>query len=296
MPAGEMVPRPGRLPRGLQHGVGALSGGRSWRALSSPPDKGLFVPARVGLAPRGREQPLLPAARVGGLGMGAGWFGDGCWAVQGWVLGRQRYGGRAGQGRASGWRGDGVGELGQASGTGLGEGVPWWEGHGQSQLPLGHVSGAGERAGQRRVPERGRAEQCWWVPAELQARHGLRLFSLERSCCYGALLLDEERGRLFAGAQNHLLSLALDDISQRDRKVTGGHAGWAAPGAPRGCERPPLPSQIYWPAPVEWREECNWAGKDITVSARGCRGGARGYQGGPLQHRLPVPSTPRLSA
>ncbi|NWS78641.1 SEM3B protein, partial [Crotophaga sulcirostris] len=75
---------------------------------------------------------------------------------------------------------------------------------------------------------------------ELRARHALRLFALERSCCYEALLLDEERGRLFAGAQNHLLSLALDDISQRDRK-------------------------IYWPAQVEWREECNWAGKDITA-------------------------------
>lgn len=24
--------------------------------------------------------------------------------------------------------------------------------------------------------------------------------------------------------------------------------------------------QIHWPAPVEWREECNWAGKDIAVS------------------------------
>ncbi|NXK59063.1 SEM3B protein, partial [Sylvietta virens] len=75
---------------------------------------------------------------------------------------------------------------------------------------------------------------------ELRARHGLRLFSLEHSCCYEALLLDEERGRLFVGAKNHLLSLTLDDISQRDRK-------------------------IYWPAPVEWREECNWAGKDITA-------------------------------
>uniref|UniRef100_A0A8C9NXT2 Semaphorin 3B n=1 Tax=Serinus canaria TaxID=9135 RepID=A0A8C9NXT2_SERCA len=63
---------------------------------------------------------------------------------------------------------------------------------------------------------------------------------LPHSCCYEALLLDEERGRLFVGAQNHLLSLALDDISQRGRK-------------------------IYWPAPVEWREECNWAGKDITA-------------------------------
>lgn len=78
------------------------------------------------------------------------------------------------------------------------------------------------------------AEQCRWVPAELRARHGLRLFSLEHSCCYEALLLDEERGRLFVGAQNHLLSLALDDISQRNRKVTGrgGHAGGAVLGAP----------------------------------------------------------------
>uniref|UniRef100_A0A669QKB0 Semaphorin 3B n=1 Tax=Phasianus colchicus TaxID=9054 RepID=A0A669QKB0_PHACC len=75
---------------------------------------------------------------------------------------------------------------------------------------------------------------------ELRARHGLRLFQLERSCCYEALLLDEERGRLFVGAKNHLLSLSLDNISQRDRK-------------------------IYWPALVEWREECNWAGKDITA-------------------------------
>ncbi|NXD72584.1 SEM3B protein, partial [Eolophus roseicapillus] len=100
---------------------------------------------------------------------------------------------------------------------------------------------------------------------ELRARHGLHLFALERSCCYEALLLDEERGRLFVGAQNHLLSLALDDISQRDRKVTGtGVHGGAAPSA-RGCECPPLPLQIYWPAPVEWREECNWAGKDITA-------------------------------
>lgn len=86
----------------------------------------------------------------------------------------------------------------------------------------------------------GRAEQCWWVPAELRARHGLRLFSLEHSCCYEALLLDEERGRLFVGAKNHLLSLALDDISQRNRKVMrqGGHAGGAVPGAPSAVTIP----------------------------------------------------------
>ncbi|KAB0402456.1 hypothetical protein E2I00_006479 [Balaenoptera physalus] len=38
---------------------------------------------------------------------------------------------------------------------------------------------------------------------ELQAQHGLRTFRLERTCCYEALLLDEERGRLFVGAENH---------------------------------------------------------------------------------------------
>uniref|UniRef100_A0A7N8WR97 Sema domain, immunoglobulin domain (Ig), short basic domain, secreted, (semaphorin) 3B n=1 Tax=Mastacembelus armatus TaxID=205130 RepID=A0A7N8WR97_9TELE len=69
--------------------------------------------------------------------------------------------------------------------------------------------------------------------------HGVRRFDLERSCCFSALLLDEERGRLFVGAKNFLLSLSLDNIAKQEQK-------------------------IYWPAPVDWREECNWAGKDIT--------------------------------
>uniref|UniRef100_A0A452V9M7 Semaphorin 3B n=1 Tax=Ursus maritimus TaxID=29073 RepID=A0A452V9M7_URSMA len=73
---------------------------------------------------------------------------------------------------------------------------------------------------------------------ELQARHGLRSFRLDRTCCYDALLVDEERGRLFVGAENHVASLSLDNISKRAKKLA-------------------------WPAPVEWREECNWAGKDI---------------------------------
>ncbi|KAJ8265216.1 hypothetical protein COCON_G00143150 [Conger conger] len=74
---------------------------------------------------------------------------------------------------------------------------------------------------------------------ELQAFHGVRRFELERSCCFSALLLDEERGRLFVGARNFLLSLSLDNIAKQEHK-------------------------IYWPAPVDWREECNWAGKDIN--------------------------------
>ncbi|XP_042521844.1 semaphorin-3B [Dipodomys spectabilis] len=75
---------------------------------------------------------------------------------------------------------------------------------------------------------------------ELQTWHGLRTFRLERTCCYDALLVDEERGRLFVGAENHVASLSLDNISKRAKKLA-------------------------WPAPVEWREECNWAGKDIST-------------------------------
>ncbi|GAA6069334.1 semaphorin-3B [Tachysurus ichikawai] len=75
---------------------------------------------------------------------------------------------------------------------------------------------------------------------ELQQFNGVKRFDLDRSCCFGSLLLDEERGRLFVGARNYLLSLSLDNIAKQEQK-------------------------IYWPAPVEWREECNWAGKDINV-------------------------------
>lgn len=45
---------------GFSTAQGALSSGGSQQELSSQPDKGLFVPATVGLAPRGREWPLLP--------------------------------------------------------------------------------------------------------------------------------------------------------------------------------------------------------------------------------------------
>lgn len=59
------------------------------------------------------------------------------------------------------------------------------------------------------------------LPAELQAQHGVRTFRLERTCCYEALLVDEERGRLFVGAENHVASLSLDNISKRAKKVPG---------------------------------------------------------------------------
>lgn len=54
---------------------------------------------------------------------------------------------------------------------------------------------------------------------DLQQFNGVKRFDLDRSCCFGALLLDEERGRLFVGARNFLLSLSLDNISKQEQKV-----------------------------------------------------------------------------
>ncbi|XP_072928164.1 semaphorin-3A-like [Hemitrygon akajei] len=67
---------------------------------------------------------------------------------------------------------------------------------------------------------------------------GLVTYQLNYSCCYNTLLLDEERCQLFVGSKNYLIALNLNNISKHEKK-------------------------IYWPAPVEWREECNWAGKDL---------------------------------
>uniref|UniRef100_A0A673HAY1 Semaphorin-3B-like n=1 Tax=Sinocyclocheilus rhinocerous TaxID=307959 RepID=A0A673HAY1_9TELE len=39
---------------------------------------------------------------------------------------------------------------------------------------------------------------------DLQQFNGIKWFDLEHSCCFGALLLDEERGRLFVGAQKYV--------------------------------------------------------------------------------------------
>jgi semaphorin 3 len=54
---------------------------------------------------------------------------------------------------------------------------------------------------------------------ELQQFHGVRRYELDRSCCFGALLLDEERGRLFVGAKNFLISLSLENIGKQEHKV-----------------------------------------------------------------------------
>lgn len=110
--------------RGSSTAQGALSSGGAQQELSSQPDKGLFVPATVGLAPRGREWPLLPCCRVSGAEMGAEgtgitaeWFGNESRGTQGWVWG---------------WHGD-----------------ECWAGKGSANLvkPVGQVWGRGWHGG-----------------------------------------------------------------------------------------------------------------------------------------------------
>uniref|UniRef100_H3D0C1 Sema domain, immunoglobulin domain (Ig), short basic domain, secreted, (semaphorin) 3Aa n=1 Tax=Tetraodon nigroviridis TaxID=99883 RepID=H3D0C1_TETNG len=61
---------------------------------------------------------------------------------------------------------------------------------------------------------------------------------LANSSSYDTFLLDEERGRLLVGAEDHLFSFDLVNIN-RDQK------------------------QIAWPATPSKRDECKWAGKDF---------------------------------
>ncbi|XP_061571175.1 semaphorin-3aa [Cololabis saira] len=61
---------------------------------------------------------------------------------------------------------------------------------------------------------------------------------LANSSSYDTFLLDEERGRLLVGAEDHIFSFDLININ-RDYK------------------------QIAWPATPSKRDECKWAGKDL---------------------------------
>lgn len=61
---------------------------------------------------------------------------------------------------------------------------------------------------------------------------------LANSSSYDAFLLDEERGRLLVGAEDHLFSFDLVNIN-RDHRM------------------------IAWPATPSKRDECKWAGKDL---------------------------------
>ncbi|KAL4659499.1 semaphorin-3A [Arapaima gigas] len=62
---------------------------------------------------------------------------------------------------------------------------------------------------------------------------------LANSSSYHTFLLDEERGRLLVGAKDHILSFNLVDINKDYLKIA-------------------------WPATPARRDECKWAGKDIT--------------------------------
>lgn len=130
--------------------------------------------------------------------------------------------------------------------------------------------------------------QCCPHSTELQAQHGLRTFRLARTCCYEALLVDEERGRLFVGAENHVASLSLDNISKRAKKVPGTHscgtAQGKAPGLPgetRGvgpgedtlAQRasqsltrvPSPPTSHSWPGRPLWNGEKSATGRGRTL-------------------------------
>ncbi|XP_061663906.1 semaphorin-3aa isoform X1 [Syngnathoides biaculeatus] len=72
----------------------------------------------------------------------------------------------------------------------------------------------------------------------LESSNLVSFAGLANSSGYDAFLLDEERGRLLVGAEDHIFSFDLVNIS-RDRK------------------------QITWPATPSKRDECKWAGKDL---------------------------------
>uniref|UniRef100_A0A8C1G8Y7 Sema domain-containing protein n=1 Tax=Cyprinus carpio TaxID=7962 RepID=A0A8C1G8Y7_CYPCA len=76
-------------------------------------------------------------------------------------------------------------------------------------------------------------------PTEMLESNNLLTFNgLANSSAYHTFLLDEERGRLFVGAKDHVLSFNLVDINL-DMQL------------------------ISWPPSPSRRDECKWAGKDV---------------------------------
>uniref|UniRef100_A0A673GZ88 Sema domain-containing protein n=1 Tax=Sinocyclocheilus rhinocerous TaxID=307959 RepID=A0A673GZ88_9TELE len=80
---------------------------------------------------------------------------------------------------------------------------------------------------------------CSLFPTEMLESNNLLTFNgLANSSAYHSFLLDEERGRLFVGAKDHVLSFNLVDINL-DMQL------------------------ISWPPSPSRRDECKWAGKDV---------------------------------
>uniref|UniRef100_A0A673BJF7 Semaphorin-3A-like n=1 Tax=Sphaeramia orbicularis TaxID=375764 RepID=A0A673BJF7_9TELE len=75
-------------------------------------------------------------------------------------------------------------------------------------------------------------------PEMLESSNLVTFNGLANSSSYDTFLLDEERGRLLVGAEDHIFSFDLVNIN-RDHK------------------------QIAWPATPSKRDECKWAGKDL---------------------------------
>ncbi|XP_076849507.1 semaphorin-3ab [Brachyhypopomus gauderio] len=72
----------------------------------------------------------------------------------------------------------------------------------------------------------------------LDSNNLLTFNGLANSSAYHTLLLDEEKGRLFVGAKDHILSFNLIDINMEQQ-------------------------MIPWPPSSSRRDECRWAGKDV---------------------------------
>uniref|UniRef100_A0A8C1AIT0 Sema domain, immunoglobulin domain (Ig), short basic domain, secreted, (semaphorin) 3Aa n=1 Tax=Cyprinus carpio carpio TaxID=630221 RepID=A0A8C1AIT0_CYPCA len=75
----------------------------------------------------------------------------------------------------------------------------------------------------------------------LESSNLVTFTGLANSSGYDTFLMDEERGRLLVGAEDHVFSFDLVNIN-RDVK------------------------QIAWPATPSKRDECKWAGKDLGVN------------------------------
>ncbi|TNN48358.1 Semaphorin-3A [Liparis tanakae] len=77
----------------------------------------------------------------------------------------------------------------------------------------------------------------------LESNNLVTFEGLANSSSYHTFLLDEEKGRLVVGAKDHIFSFNLLNIS-RDY------------------------AQIPWLASATRRDECKWAGKDLSVRAQ----------------------------
>ncbi|NXR01266.1 SEM3A protein, partial [Oreotrochilus melanogaster] len=71
----------------------------------------------------------------------------------------------------------------------------------------------------------------------LESNNIINFNGLANSSSYHTFLLDEERGRLYVGAKDHIFSFNLVNIKEYQK--------------------------IVWPVSHSRRDECKWAGKDI---------------------------------